>query len=142
MLELHGHTRFLVESGGELRARGAWPVAIEHPARVLTLYDQALATSGTYRQHWRDGSRERSHLIDPRTGRPIEHTTVSVSVIAKNCAEADAWSTALNILGMEAGKLVAEREHLGAQFVMEDAGQFTIRASPAWPDSDPVAARR
>jgi thiamine biosynthesis lipoprotein ApbE/transcriptional regulator of nitric oxide reductase len=142
LLEHHGHTRFLVESGGELRARGAWQVAIEHPARVLTLCDQALATSGTYRQHWRDGTRERSHLVDPRTGRPIEHSTVSVSVVAKTCAEADAWATALNVLGVENGLPLAEREHIGAQFVTEDAGQLTIQVSPAWPNSVPLAAQR
>ena len=67
---------------------------------------------------------------------------VSVSVIAKTCAEADAWATALNVLGVENGLPLAEREHIGAQFVTEDAGQLTIRASPAWPNSDPLAAQR
>ena len=142
LLEQKGHTRFLVESGGELRAHGTWTVAIEHPTRVLTLSDEALATSGTYRQHWREGARERSHLLDPRTGRPIEHTTVSVSVIAKTCTEADAWATALNVLGAEAGQPIAEREQLVAQFVTVDAGRLTLRVTPAWPHTDPLAAQR
>jgi thiamine biosynthesis lipoprotein ApbE/Na+-translocating ferredoxin:NAD+ oxidoreductase RnfG subunit len=119
LLDRRGLSRYLVEIGGELRARGEWQVAIEHPARIVALRDRALATSGTYRQHWRDGARERSHLIDPRTARPVEHSTVSVSVFAATCAEADAWATALCIAGYADGRRIAERENVDAQFVIE-----------------------
>jgi thiamine biosynthesis lipoprotein len=141
LLDRRGFGRYLVEAGGELRARGSWLVAIEHPQRVLMLTDRALATSGTYRQRWPDGPLERSHLLDPRTRRPVEHDTVSVSVLAATCAEADAWATALNVLGHEAGASVAERERLDAQFTTERAGALLVHPTRNWPAHSPLTTR-
>ena len=133
LLDLRGFTNFLVESGGELRARGSWRVAIEHPARVVTLSDESLGTSGTYRQNYKSSGREYSHLIDPRTGHPITHNTVSVSVLHTNCGQADAWGAALNVLGADAGLPLAERLGLAAQFVVEkNGGALELRASSVW----------
>jgi thiamine biosynthesis lipoprotein len=92
---------FVFELGGEVIAGdGDWTVAIERPTagsrdsvRSLTLRDRALATSGNYHQP--------GHLIDPRTGRPVERPASSVSVMAADCATADAWATALFVLGPE-----------------------------------------
>lgn len=133
LLEFRGYTNFLVESGGELRAQGSWAIAIEHPARKIILRDESIGTSGTYRHKYSQGAREYSHLIDPRTGRPISHQTVSVSVRAPDCAQADAWAAALNVLGIEDGLPLAERLGLRAQFVVEKApGKFEVRASSGW----------
>ena len=96
-----GMSDFIFELGGEVLAIGGdWSVDIESPvsknlkpARTLTLRDRALATSGNYFQP--------GHLIDPRTGRPVKRPPCSVSVLAADCATADAWATALFVLGPE-----------------------------------------
>lgn len=132
-LERRGYTNLLVEAGGELRARGGWTIAIEHPTRTCVLSNESISTSGTYRKNFESGGRQFSHLIDPRTGRPAAHQTVSVTVRQADCARADAWSTALNVLGVEAGLPLAERLNLAAQFVIEPRpGRLEIRESNRW----------
>jgi NosR/NirI family transcriptional regulator, nitrous oxide reductase regulator len=133
LLERHGYTNFLVEAGGELRARGRWTIAIEHPSRACTLTNESIGTSGTYRRNFRSDGRQYSHLINPRTGRPITHRTVSVSVRHADCADADAWAAALNVLGVEAGLPLAERLNVAAQFVEERTdGKLQVRSSTTW----------
>jgi thiamine biosynthesis lipoprotein ApbE/Na+-translocating ferredoxin:NAD+ oxidoreductase RnfG subunit len=132
-LERRGFTNFLVEIGGELQAHGLWTIAIEHPTRTCTISNESISTSGTYRKNFTAGGRQYSHLIDPRTGRPITHQTVSVTVRLPDCARADAWSTALNVLGVEAGLPLAERLNLAAQFVIEPVpGRLEVRESSGW----------
>jgi thiamine biosynthesis lipoprotein ApbE/Na+-translocating ferredoxin:NAD+ oxidoreductase RnfG subunit len=132
-LERRGYTHFLVEAGGELRARGRWTIAIEHPTRTCTLTNESIGTSGTYRRNFRSGGREYSHLIDPRTGRPITHRTVTVSVRHADCAHADAWAAALNVMGVESGLPLAERLGLAAQFVVEQPdGKLALQQTGAW----------
>jgi FAD:protein FMN transferase len=139
-LERRGYTNFLVEAGGELRARGRWNIAIEHPQRTCTLVNESLGTSGTYRRNFRMGGREYSHLIDPRTGRPITHRTVSVSVRHADCAHADAWAAALNVLGIESGRPLAERLNLPAQFVVEQSdGRLEVQQTSAWAAKEAAA---
>jgi NosR/NirI family nitrous oxide reductase transcriptional regulator len=132
-LQTRGYTNFLIEAGGELRASGIWTIAIEHPSRTCTLTNESIGTSGTYRQNFKSGGREYSHLIDPRTVRPITHSTVSVSVRASDCAQADAWAAALNVMGAETGWALAEKLGLAAQFVIQKPnGQLELRTTPAW----------
>jgi thiamine biosynthesis lipoprotein ApbE/Na+-translocating ferredoxin:NAD+ oxidoreductase RnfG subunit len=132
-LERRGYTNFLVEAGGELRARGSWTIGIEHPTRSCTLANESIGTSGTYRRNFQFAGRQYSHLIDPRTGRPVTHHTVSVSVIHADCADADAWGAALNVMGVETGLPLAERLHLAAQFVVERSdGKLDVQSSAAW----------
>lgn len=133
MLRQRGFGEFLVESGGELRATGKWEIEIEHPRRRHTLRNQSIGTSGTYRQMWRVDDREFSHLIDPRTLRPIAHTTTSVSVLHADCAQADAWAAALNVLGVEKGLPLADKLGLAAQFVVSEPSQRSrVVQSKAW----------
>jgi thiamine biosynthesis lipoprotein len=140
LLERRGYTNFLVESGGELRASGRWTIAIEHPNRTATLTNESIGTSGTYRQNYQSGGRQYSHLIEPRTGRPITHRTVSVSVRYPDCAHADPWGTALNVLGVDAGLPLAERLNLAAQFVVERGdGTLEVKQSSAWTAREEVA---
>jgi len=123
LLESLGIDTFLFELGGELLGRGAreWRVGLESPEpgaigelrRVIPLQDQAVATSGTYRLF--RGTEH--HLIDPRSRQPVAHDCVSVSVIAESCAEADAFATALIVLGAEQGLVLARRLGLRAYFV-------------------------
>jgi thiamine biosynthesis lipoprotein len=146
-----GQASFLIEIGGDLRAGGgapgreSWPVGIEHPdgsgAMLATLHlrDQSLATSGTYIQRRSEAAAENgnvrpTHVIDPRSGYPVGHETVSVSVVAESCAEADAWATALLVLGTEEGLVAAAEHKLPALFVVLDSAGTGEHLAVATPD--------
>ncbi len=144
---------FLVEVGGEMRARGtrpdgdSWRVGIERPTearghaqRILRLDDRAIATSGDYRNYRElDGTRI-SHIIDPRVGKPIGHRLASASVVADDCATADAWATALLVLGEEEGLTRANENGIAAlMLVREQGGGFSERASSAFRERFPRA---
>jgi thiamine biosynthesis lipoprotein len=145
-LEALGYGDFLVEIGGELRARGSpldgpdWRVAIEVPdpvahraQRVIPLREQALATSGDYADFYERDGVWISHLIDPRSGRPIAHGLASVSVLHAEAVWADAWATALIVLGPDEGWDVAQREGLAAHFIERvDAHGYRSRATAAF----------
>ena len=141
----------MVEVGGEVRVLGPrsdggpWRHGVELPApapdaprselaAVIALTGGALATSGDYRQVTRAGGARRSHVIDPRTGRPAARDVASASVIAPTCAEADAVATALMVLGVEAGLAWVEaRPWLEAGFIVRD-GETLVgwRVSSGW----------
>ncbi len=135
----------LVEIGGEVRTSGTkrggvpWRVGIEHPEaegleEVVELRGVALATSGDYRQQRLVGGRRVTHVIDPRTGRPVDGGVASASVIAPTCMEADAVATALMVLGPEAGlDWVEERPWLEALLlVREGDGELKRVSSSGW----------
>ena len=137
---------YLIEVGGEVRARGlnpdgrAWRVGIERPApdapalqRVVELDDASLATSGDYRNFIDVAGRRVSHTIDPQTGRPIEHRLASVSVIDATCARADALATALGVMGPdEAFALASRRDWAALLIVRETDGTYRELATPAF----------
>jgi len=145
-LVAQGRDSFLVEVGGDLRVRGRradgalWRVAIERPQssqrslfRVAELEDLALATSGDYRNFYEQDGVRYSHLIDPRSGRPIAHAVASVSVAQASAAYADALATGLAVLGPEEGYDLAERNGLAAFFILHAAsGGLTARATSAF----------
>ncbi len=120
---------YLVEIGGEVRARGRnaagrpWAIGIEvpdrsarHVTRVIELDDTSLATSGDYRNFFEHDGRFYSHTIDPRTGAPALHDLAAVSVVHAAAMEADAWATALLVLGPEEGPTLARELGLAALF--------------------------
>jgi len=136
----------LVEIGGELRGAGLkpegqpWWVDLEPPApdcglapTRIALHGLAIATSGDYRRGFVDAAgQHRSHTLDPRTGRPIEHGIASVSVVHESAMWADAWSTALTVLGPEAGLALATEQGLAAQLVWRGGdGRFAEAWTPA-----------
>ena len=133
-LKSHGVKHFLVEVGGELRGAGMkqdgqpWWVKLEEvdgessaPAApdelVLALHGLSVATSGDYRRYFQHGEQRYSHTIDPRSGQPIDNGLASVTVLHPQCMAADAWSTALTVLGRHDGLALAERMGLAARFV-------------------------
>jgi thiamine biosynthesis lipoprotein len=133
VMDSFGIRCWLVGIDGEMRARGLkpdgtpWAVAHERPDRhsreamgVIELTDMAVATSGNYR-HWRevDGTLL-SHTMDPGTRRPIANGIASVSILANTCMAADAWATALMVLGAEAGQALLREAGLDAIIVSED----------------------
>ncbi|MES2740399.1 MAG: FAD:protein FMN transferase [Pseudomonadota bacterium] len=150
-LEQLGVRHYLVEVGGELRGAGTkpdgqpWWVGLEPvtadstadthrgdtPApMVVALHGLSVATSGDYRRFFlRDGVRY-SHTIDPRRALPIDHQLASVTVIHPQCMAADAWSTALTVLGPQAGLALAESAGLAARFlVRRGAGLVEVTSS-------------
>jgi len=147
-LEALGHDHYLVEIGGEVRARGVtaagqpWRVGVEQPVddrrevrRALGVRDAAVATSGDYRSFYVLDGRRVSHTIDPRSGRPVEHALAAVTVIHDRCAAADAWATTLMVLGPDEGPELAYREGLAALFLFRDPdGTFREHTTPAFED--------
>lgn len=127
-----GIADFLLEIGGEWVGAGIrpdaqpWWIDLEDPPAVtlapfrVALHDIAVATSGDYRRFVPDGPRRLGHTLDPRSGRPIANGIVSVSVIAADCMTADAWATALTVLGYDEALAVATRERLAARIVVGD----------------------
>lgn len=136
-----GIRHFMFEIGGEMQLRGksprgdAWRVAIERPdtgrpgiQAAIALTDTGVATSGDYRNYFeRDGKRY-SHLIDPRTGYPIEHDLVSATVVHPSTALADAWATALCIMGTERSLALAEARNVAVYLVQRQGDELI----PVW----------
>ena len=139
-LENRGITDYLAEVGGEMKVRGSkadgtpWRVAIEKPTpmarevqRILELHEAsgvAVMTSGTYRNFFEAGGQRYSHILDPRTGRPVTHRLLSTTVLDENPTLADAWSTALLCVGEVEGARLAESEGLKALFIYGEDGQL------------------
>jgi len=144
-LQAAGWEDFMVEVGGEIRVRGTteagrpWRLAIERPNatersiyEVIELSEGALATSGDYRNFTVVDGVRYAHTIDPTTGRPVEHSLASVSVVAPTCAEADALATALSVLGPKRGLALAQREGLPALFLVGTPDDLEAHATAAW----------
>ncbi len=108
---------------------------------VITLRGTAMATSGDYRNFYeRDGVRL-SHIVDPRSGRPVVHPLASVSVIHRQTAVADAWATALAVLGPEAGFARAQERGIAAYFVTRlGDGSFRAQATRLFPPVSSASA--
>ncbi|PLW86790.1 hypothetical protein C0029_10445 [Halioglobus japonicus] len=137
LLQATGIEDYLVEIGGEMRVGGlsprgdAWRIAIEQPevgarsiAQAIALRDVAIATSGDYRNYFEADGVRYSHSIDPRTGQPVAHELVSVTVIHPSCMMADAWATALTVLGAEEAMAVAEAAGLAVYFIQREGEGF------------------
>lgn len=151
VLDRHRIGAWLVGIDGELRARGCkpdgspWAIALEAPdydrrgaMGAIDLVDAAVATSGDYR-HWADFGGERlSHTMDPRAGAPLRGDIASVTVVAPTCTDADAYATALMVLGAQAGCAHAERHGLDALFVVRDGDALRTIGCGAFADAGPA----
>lgn len=150
LLERHNVRNFMVEIGGEVVTRGIsekrvpWKIGVTRPTddslsvstelqTVLNVTDVAMATSGNYRNFYYKGGRKYAHTIDPKTGYPVQHSLLSATVLAKDCAVADAYATAFMVLGVERAKTVLERHpELMAYFIFTtDDGQTDVWFSPS-----------
>ncbi|HET9446952.1 MAG TPA: FAD:protein FMN transferase [Steroidobacteraceae bacterium] len=134
---------FLIDIGGEIRARGRngrgekWRIAIEHPVDTqrtpyagVLLDDASVSTSGEYRDYYERDGRRYSHTIDPRTARPLDRAPGSVVVVASSTALADGWATALNVLGPREGLALAETERMPVLFIERDGEGWRSQATP------------
>lgn len=149
VLDQGGYADYLVEVGGELRVRGTnrsgtpWSVAVEDPLavgravhRVLHLSDTAIATSGDYRNFFQYEGERYSHSIDARTGWPVSHRLVSVTVLDESAALADALATAMLLLGPEAASELARRAQIPAYFLVRDGEELAESWSPAFEQAE------
>jgi thiamine biosynthesis lipoprotein len=141
LIEANGIANYLVEIGGEMRLKGfkhtgeLWAIAIEKPVldpsgehravhQVVIPKDNAVATSGDYRNYFEKDGQRFSHIIDPETGKPINHNLVSVTVIAPSSMTADGLSTALMVLGAEQGMAFAIKNEIAALFISKTENGF------------------
>ena len=125
-LKTKGIENFMVEIGGEVvtsgvsEARVPWRIGVTKPTddslsvnnevqTVLNVTNKAMATSGNYRNFYYKNGRKYAHTIDPKTGYPVQHNILSATVLANNCATADAYATAFMVLGLEGSKAVLDR---------------------------------
>ncbi len=150
LLRAKGIGNFMVEIGGEISARGVsarrtpWRIGVANPMEdslaggnayqaVLHLTDIAMATSGNYRNFYYKGGRKYAHTIDPKTGYPVQHSLLSATVLAKSCAEADAYATAFMVLGVDGAKEVLEQQkQLKACLIYADEqGKTAVWYSPS-----------
>ena len=145
LFDQHGVSHYLINIGGDLLARGVnpdgepWRIAIEIPSaerqgiqRVVPISNVALVTSGDYRNYRQDNGQRRSHIIDPTTGYPVNHSLASVTVIADTAAEADALATAMMVMGTEAALALAEQENHAVVLIERQAQEFKETYSSAF----------
>lgn len=145
LLQAQGVDDYLIELGGELRARGyhpsgrPWQVAIEDPAGgdrlqlIVALQDAALGASGDYRDFQLDANGQpHSHFVDPLSGTLIAQPPAQVTVVATSCLQADASATALTVMGLQHGLAYANANGIAARFVVRGAGGYRVHHSAAF----------
>ena len=149
-LRSRGVKNFMVEIGGEIVTSGLnpdrlpWKVGVTKPSddslstshelqTVLNVTDMAMATSGNYRNFYYKGGKKYAHTIDPKTGFSVQHNILSATVIAKSCAEADAYATSFMVMGLEkAQKVMERRPELMAYIIYSDQnGENAVWYSPS-----------
>lgn len=150
LLRSHDVKNFMVEIGGEIVTSGnsekrlPWKIGVTKPVddsisvdgelqTVLNLTDKAMATSGNYRKFYYKNGKKYAHTIDPKTGKPVQHNILSATVIAKDCATADAYATAFMVLGLEKTKRVLEKhpELMAYLIYSGEKGENAVWFSPS-----------
>lgn len=131
-LQQQGIQDFMVEVGGEVVARGrnakgeVWRIGINNPenpgqlSSAIALNNRAIATSGDYLNFYEKGGKRYAHTINPKTGSPVGHTALSVSVLADDCMTADAYATAFMVLGVEKSKEILQRDATIEAYIIYD----------------------
>lgn len=145
LLRDRGIKDFMVEIGGELYVEGQsprntlWRVAIEEPGdnygeihKAISLSNKAVATSGDYRNYYELEGKRYGHTINPVTGKPVEHKLASATVVAGDCATADALATALNVLGPEKGLKLARQYQWAIYLIVKTDEGFNAVYSDAF----------
>lgn len=147
-LEANGVKNYMVEIGGEVATKGVngkggnWKIGISKPTdnatssnnelhEIVSITGKSLATSGNYRNFRYEGKKKLAHTIDPRTGYPVQHSLLSATVIADDCATADAYATAFMVMGLEkAMELCENTEEIDAYFIYsEENGDLKTKMS-------------
>ena len=153
LLKRHGISNFMVEIGGEVTTRGVspkrlpWRIGVTKPTddslqvskeyqTVLNVTDRSMATSGNYRNFYYKDGRKYAHTIDPRNGYPVQHSLLSATVLAADCATADAYATSFMVMGMDGARRILEKEKgLMAYLIYTDRqGKLAVWFSPSLKD--------
>lgn len=146
LIRYAGYSNFMVEIGGELYLQGnspkgkPWRIAIEQPDaasfgevhQAVNITAGGMATSGDYRNFFELDGKRYSHTLDPRTGYPVSHSLVSVTVIAESAAYADGLATAINVMGPEKGLLLAQNQGLAVYMIIKTDQGFAVKYSEAF----------
>lgn len=145
LLSQRGIEHFMVEIGGELYLSGnnpagkPWRIAIEQPGqaigqvhRAVSVSNAAMATSGDYRNYFEIDGQRYAHTIDPRTGWPVTHDLVSVTVIAASSAYADGLATAISVMGVEQGLQLANEQGLAVYLISQTEQGLVVNYSDAF----------
>ncbi|GGW65049.1 FAD:protein FMN transferase [Alishewanella tabrizica] len=144
ILLAEGYTQFMVDIGGDMRVggekpTGPWKIAVEKPVsqaravqRILAVENMSLATSGDYRNYFEENGIRYSHLIDPRTGMPIQHRTVSSTVLHPAAMTADAYATTLNVLPVDEALAFANTHQIAVLLIVKTDQGFEERYSDAF----------
>lgn len=149
----NGVENFMVEIGGEIVTRGInskrlpWKIGVTKPVddslntnqefqTILNVTNKAMATSGNYRNFYYKNGKKYAHTIDPKTGHPVQHNILSATVLADNCATADAYATAFMVMGLDKAKKILEKHpELMAYFIYSDRyGNNAVWYSPTMRD--------
>ena len=152
-LREQGVKNFMVEIGGEIVTSGLsenrlpWKIGVTKPSdnktdmnqeveTILNVTDKAMATSGNYRNFYYKGGKKYAHTIDPKTGYPVQHSLLSATVLAKNCATADAYATSFMVMGVEKAEALLEKHpELMAYFIYAGPkGELKTWYSPSMKD--------
>ena len=149
-LESLGIHDYLVEIGGEMLTKGrkssgkAWRIGVESPSatsrdlqKILTMHDAtetAVMTAGTYRNFFEQQGKQYSHILNPKSGKPVDHHLYSVTIVHDDPTWADAWDTALLCMGEDRAKGLADRENLKVLLIYEQNGKLQEYSSKAFED--------
>lgn len=144
-LESKGIKNYLIEIGGEVLGKGKnsegkpWKVGIEKPeqeqtgiASIIELSNKALATSGSYRKFFVKDGKKYSHAVDPHTGYPVQHQLLSISVLASDCTKADAYATALLVMGLDKAKVFAEKNKIDFFAIYDENNKNQYFSTPGF----------
>ncbi|MBR1503176.1 MAG: FAD:protein FMN transferase [Prevotella sp.] len=153
LLNDRGVQNFMVEVGGEIVTKGVnaqrlqWKIGVTKPdddslslgnelQTILNVTDKAMATSGNYRRFYYKGGKRFAHTIDPKTGYPVQHSILSATVLAKDCATADAYATSFMVMGLDRAKIILEHHpELMAYLIYDDGhGKNAVWFSPSLQD--------
>lgn len=156
VLAHNGSRNYLVEIGGEIVSRGVnpkgdkWRIGITKPVEedkepkgnggslqeIIAVHNICLATSGNYRNFYYEGDEKRSHTIDPRTGRPVQHSLLSATIVSSTCMRADALATACMVIGAEqAMEMIANAEDAACYLIVADGDSTIVQTSKNWQET-------
>ena len=153
LLQRHGIENYMVEIGGEVVTHGIsekrlpWKIGVTKPTddslavdkelqTVLNVKNMAMATSGNYRNFYYKNGKKYAHTIDPKTGYPVQHNILSATVLAKHCAEADAYATSFMVMGLDGAKKTLENhpELMAYLIYADNKGNMQVWYSPSMKD--------
>lgn len=140
-----GLVNYLVEIGGDLAVNGynykgsPWRIGVEKPSfnrqgvqERVAVSSGGMATSGDYRNFYERDGQIYTHIVDPRLGRPMKTTLMSVTVIAESAARADGLATAMTVMGADEALAMAERESIAAYFIVRAESGLIVRQTSAF----------